>query len=129
MTAAVTAALLKKAQDDATAAVEKVTTLRGTSARKVAHAVLAASGDSLRAEQTIRLGAGPDRGGLVGLAVLLSVDLALYVAAATGRNPRGLRLIAGAAVIGRVGLAGYAQYRARSMRERINAGLAAGGLT
>jgi hypothetical protein len=125
---AVTAALLKKAQDEATAAVEKVTTLRGVSARKVAHAVLTASGEHLRAEQTVRLGARPDAVGLSAAVVVFGIDLALYAAVVAGKHPRALRPAAGVALVARAGLFAYAHYQRRKLRARINTGLAAGGL-
>jgi hypothetical protein len=118
--------LLKRALDDATAAVEKVTTLRGASARKVAYAVLDASGSALRAEHSLSVGAGPARAWLLaGLGALL-IDLTLYGATAAGKNPRTLRVLAGAAVAARAGLYALSQHQQRQTRARICNGLAAG---
>lgn len=118
-------ALLKKAHDDATQAVEQVTTLRGASARKVAHRALAAGGPSLRTEHAIRLGGRPDGVALAAAAVLVLVDVALYTAIAAGKTPRALRPAAAIAAAGRIALFAYAQQRQRRVRAQIAADLAA----
>lgn len=125
-TGVVSAALLKKAQDDAAAAVEKVTTLRGPSARKVAYAALDAGGEALRAEHTMRLGIGPRRAWIIAGLAVAAVDLVLYGATAAGKRPRTVRALAGAAILGRAGLYAYSQHWQRETRARIRNGLAAG---
>lgn len=118
-------ALLKKAHDDAAEAVEQVTTLRGASARKVAHRALAAGGPALRSEHAIRLGGRPDAPALAGAAALVLFDVVLYTAIATGKVPRALRPAAAVAVAGRLALFAYAQQRQRRVRAQIAASLAA----
>ena len=120
--------MTEQTQDDATAAVEKVTNLRGASAQKVAYAALAAGGDGLRAEHAARLVRKPDVAVLGAAVGALALDLFIFGAIATGTHPRVLRPVAAAAVAARAGLFAYSQYRQRQLRERVNAGLAAGGL-
>jgi hypothetical protein len=122
----VSEALLKKAQQEATAAVEKMTTLRGASARKVAYAALDAGGDSLRAEHTMRIGIGPGRAWIFAGLAVAAVDLVLYGATAAGKRPRAVRVLAAAAIAGRAGLYAYSQHQQRETRARIRNGLAAG---
>jgi hypothetical protein len=117
-------AMLRKAHDDATATVEKLTTLRGDKARRVAAATLDAGGQGLRAEHAIRLGAAPGPSGIVGAVVVLALDAVVYSTLAAGRRPTYLRPVAAAAVAGRVALFAYAQYRSRAIRKQIRAQLA-----
>lgn len=122
-------ALLRQAAERATAAVEKVTTLRGASARKVAVAVLNAGGDMLRAEHALRLGARPDTPYLAACVAVLAGDLALFGLVAAGKSPRALRPAALAAMVARAGLFAYIQHRNRQIRQQIAAQLDAGGST
>jgi hypothetical protein len=117
-------ALLKKAQDDATTAVEQVTTLRGASARKVAHRALAAGGPALRQEHAIRLGGRPDAVALVAAGALALLDVTIFSMIASGKAPRVTRPFAAVAGVGRIALFAYAQLRQHRVREQIAAGLA-----
>lgn len=120
----VSEALLRKAQDDATAAVEQVTTLRGASARKVAHRALSAGGPALRTEHAIRMGGRPDAVALVAAGALVLLDVTVYAVVAAGKAPRVLRPLAVVAGVGRIALFAYAQQRQRCVRAQIAAGLA-----
>jgi hypothetical protein len=117
--------LLNKATGQATAAVEKITTLRGASARKVAAAVLKAGGDSLRTEYALRL--GDPREAIIGasLAVaILACDVVLLGSVAVKGSQR-MRALAGVTLAGHVGLVAVAQRRRFLTTAKVNAGLAA----
>lgn len=98
--------LLKQATDAATEAVEKCTTLRGVSARRVAQEALNAGGDHLRAEHAGRL-SGIDRQEAVAWAAVsvgvLALDLVVLTAMAV-KGPGWIRGMAAAAVAGHVGV-------------------------
>jgi hypothetical protein len=115
--------LLAKASDQATAAIEKISTLRGDSARKVANEVLIAAGDHLRAEHAVRMGASPPPSAVAAAVALLALDLTVLTAIATGKHPRGLRPAAAIAGVCRLGLFGFMQWHNQQVRKNVTAGL------
>lgn len=119
----VRAQLLAGAYDAATVAVEKRTTLRGASARRVAVETVNAAMPKVQAEHSAGLiDSGPETiiAGLSAVA-LLAVDLVVFGAVAA-RGPRWARGLAVVSAAGHVGLVTFAKVRQR----RIKA--AAGGL-
>lgn len=119
-------ALLVKSRDEATAAVERITTLRGEAARKVAATALIAGGDSLRGEYAIRIGATPHGASLAAAVAALGVDLAIFAAVAAGKQPRALRPAATVAIACRLGLFAFFHWHNQRTREHLARTLTAG---
>lgn len=120
----VRAQLLAGAYDAAAVAVEKRTTLRGASARRVAVETVNAAMPKIQAEHSAGLiQSGPETivAGLAAVAVL-AVDLAVFGAVAR-RGPRWARGLAVVSIAGHIGLVTFARVR----QARIKA--AAGGST
>lgn len=117
--------LLTNAADNATAAVEKATTLRGSHARRVATVALKAGGDSLRAEYALRLADPREALAAAGLAVaVLACDLVLLAAVAAKGTPR-MRAVAGVTAAGHVALVAWSQHRRARQTVKVNAALEA----